>query len=122
VRALALHPQTGDFDTTSGRLTVVEGLAAIAQRLDGCLSLWQGTWFANTAAGVPFRSFMGEKNRLGLARLRLRQAIVGCTGIAALESFSLDFDGRTRKASCAFRARTVDGDIIERGPFIAGAL
>ena len=46
MRSLALDPTTGDLLLTAGRLSLVEGVDAVAQRLDGRLSLWVGEWFA----------------------------------------------------------------------------
>lgn len=121
MRALALDPATGDLALTAGRLSLVEGVEAIAQRLDGRLSLWQGEWFGDLAAGVPYRRFLGEKGAERLAESSLRQAIATCPGVSAVEAFTFSVDKRTRAAALAFRARTVTGEIIERGPFVVGA-
>lgn len=121
MRALALHPTTGDLLLTAGRLTLVEGVDAIAQRLRGRLTLWAGEWFADTSVGVPFLSFLGVKGAASVAESTLRRAILTCPGVATLETFTMTVEAATRSAVIAFRARTVDGDVIEDGGFRVGA-
>lgn len=123
MRSLALDPTTGDLLLTAGRLTLVEGAAAIAQRLDGRLSLWAGEWFADTSLGVPFLTFLGVKGAAALAEASLRRAILSCPGVAALETFT--FTARSdRSAVVTFRARAATGEILpgfEDGGFRVGA-
>lgn len=121
MRALALDPATNDLLLTDGRLTLVEGVEAIAQRLDGRLSLWQGEWFGDLTAGVPYRRFLGEKGAERLAESAMRQAIATCPGVSAVETFAFTVDKRTRAATLAFRVRTTTGEIIDRGAFVVGA-
>lgn len=118
MRTLALDPTTGDLALTAGRLTLVEGVEAIAQRLDGRLSLWAGSWFADLALGVPYRDFMGQKGAAALAEASIRDAILTCPGVLALESFSFALSPE-RRATVSFRAR-VDGDVIERADVVVG--
>lgn len=123
MRSLALDPTTGDLLLTAGRLTLVEGAAAIAQRLDGRLSLWAGEWFADTSLGVPFLTFLGVKGAAALAEASLRRAILSCPGVAALEMFTFTASS-DRSAVVTFRARTATGEILpgfEDGGFRVGA-
>ncbi len=112
MRSLALDPTTGDLLLTGGCLTLVEGAEAVAQRIAGRLSLWAGEWFADTALGVPYRTFLGAKGAEKVAEARLRQAIATCPGVVALESFAFVFDGTTRSARITLRARTVEGRAV----------
>ena len=121
MRSLALDATTGDLLLTAGRLTLVEGAEAVAQRLRGRLTLWAGEWFADTSLGVPFLSFLGVKGAAALAESTRRRAITTCPGVAALETFTMTVDGGARSAVIAFRARTTDGDVIEDGGFRVGA-
>lgn len=123
MRSLALDPTTGDLLLTAGRLTLVEGAAAIAQRLDGRLSLWAGEWFADTSLGVPFLTFLGVKGAAALAEASLRRAILSCPGVAALETFTFTASS-DRSAVVTFRARAATGEILpgfEDGGFRVGA-
>ncbi|MBP6829465.1 MAG: hypothetical protein KA978_01715 [Deltaproteobacteria bacterium] len=121
MRSLALDPTTGDLLLTAGRLTLVEGVEAVAQRIKGRLTLWAGEWFADTSLGIPFLSFLGAKGGEKLAESTLRRAILSCPGVASLESFSFTADARTRSAVIAFRVRTTDGQVVEDGGFRVGA-
>lgn len=109
MRALALDPTTGDL-LTSGGLSLVEGVAAVAQRLRGRLGLARGEWFADTSIGVPWvQTILGQRGSERIAETILRAAITSCPGVAALESFTLALNTTTRHASVTFRVRTVDG-------------
>lgn len=112
MRTLALDPATGDLALTAGRLTLVEGAEAVAQRLRGRLALWAGEWFGDTAVGIPYLTFLGQKGAEQVAEAALRRAILTCPGVAALEAFTLVLDGRTRSAVLTFRARTIAGRAI----------
>ena len=120
MRSLALDPTTGDLLLTAGRLSLVEGVDAIAQRIQGRLALWAGEWFADTSIGVPFLTFLGAKGGEKLAESSLRRAILTCPGVASLESFGFTFDARSRSAVVAFRAKTADGQVVEDGGFRVG--
>ena len=52
MRCFALDPQTGDLSLADGRLSLVEGVDAVAQRLGGRLRLWRGEWFYDYDAGA----------------------------------------------------------------------
>ncbi len=113
MRALALDPTTGDLSTAGG-LSLVEGVAAVAQRLRGRLGLGQGEWFADTLAGIPWvQEILGQRGAEGVAEAILRAAITTCPGVAALERFTFALDRATRHATVTFRARTVDGETLE---------
>lgn len=110
MRALALDPTTGDLRITAGRLALVEGAEAVAQRLRGRLGLGRGEWFADTSAGVPWvQSILGQRGTAALAEAILRAAITSCPGVALLEAFTLALDPSTRDATATFRVRTTDG-------------
>lgn len=121
MRSLALDPLTGDLLLASGRLSLVEGARAVAKRLRGRLSLWEGEWFADLAVGIPYLDFLGQKGGQPVAEAALRRAILTCPGVAALELFTLTVDSKTRGATVAFRVRTTDGAIVEDGGFRVGA-
>lgn len=112
MRTLALDPLTGDLALTAGRLTLVEGARAVAQRLEGRLSLWAESWFADLAVGVPFLDFLGQKGTEALAEATLRRAILTCPGVTSLESFTFAVDRSARRATATFRARTLAGRTI----------
>lgn len=111
MRCFALDPQTGDLSLADGRLSLVEGVDAVAQRLGGRLRLWRGEWFADTGLGIPYAQILGQKGGDRVAEAALRSAITTCPGVSALLDFALTLD-RARHAVVTFRARTVDGDAL----------
>lgn len=112
MRALALDPTTGDL-ATAGGLSLVEGVAAVAQRLRGRLGLGQGEWFANTRDGIPWvQTILGQRGAETIAEAILRTAITTCPGVATLLVFTFAVNPVTRHATVTFRVRTVDGDTL----------
>jgi hypothetical protein len=120
VRALALDPATGDLLVSRGRLEVVTGPAALRQRLQMRLRLWQGEWFADTSVGVPWLLFLGVKGAQALAESTLRRAITTCPGVASLDAFTFNVDSRTRRATLSFRVTATTGDVLDFADFVAG--
>lgn len=118
MRTLTLDPVTGDLSVEAGRLVVASGQDAIRQKLQVRLRLWQGEWFADTSVGVPYLGMLGKATE-AFAESQLRQAILTCPGVAALDRFSLTVDAR-RRATVSFAARTTSGEVVEVADFVAG--
>ena len=104
---------------TGGALGVVDGADTVRQMLDLRLSIWQGEWFADTAIGVPYRSFLGVKGAERIAEAQLRRAIATCPGVASLRSFTFAVDER-RRAACSFEVTTITGEPLSVSGYIAG--
>jgi hypothetical protein len=91
---------------------------ATGQRLRTRLLLILGEWFLDTTAGVPWlqppdsdtRPIMGGPRDLQYSEGVLKAAILGTDGVATLDSFSMTFDGTTRKLSVSASGTTADGD------------
>lgn len=120
MRALALDPITGDLAIRAGRLTLVNGVDAVRQKLELRLSIWQGEWFADRGIGVPFLAFLGVKGAQPLAEATFKRAILTCPGVVALDRFAFALNAR-RRAVLTFRARATEGQPIEVKDFVAGA-
>jgi hypothetical protein len=110
VRTLALDPVTRDLVVVAGRLQVVSGADAVAQRLRVRLRLGLGEWHRNRRVGVPFRRFLGQKGAEDVAEAVLRQAIASCPGVASLDAFEIVLDDR--HARVTFTVTTVDEAVI----------
>ena len=104
---------------TAGRPVLVEGVDAIAQRLQMRLRLWQGEWFADTTAGIPYLGILGQKGAQAFAEATFRRAILTAPGVAALDSFTFSVDAQ-RRATVSFRARAITGEPITVNDFVAG--
>lgn len=120
VRDLALDLATGDLALVEGRASLTSGVGAVAQKLWIRLSLWRGEWFADLAVGIPYLAILGQKGVEAFAEATFRRAISTCPGVAALDDFSFALGGR-RAASVSFRARTVDGEVLDVTDFVAEA-
>lgn len=122
MRTLALDLVTGDLAISNGRVQLVEGVDAVAQKLRMRLRLWQGEWHRDRRIGVPFQRFLGQKGAAPIAEATLRRAISTCPGVRALVEFSFTLDRSARAASVSFRATSIDGEPITVTDFVAGGV
>ena len=110
MRALALD-SAGDLALTAGRLTLVEGTDAIAQRLRGRLGIWRGAWFADLTLGVPYITGVLGKRPSAVARATLQAAIATCPGVRAVEALDLTV-GADRGAQARGQVRSDEGAVL----------
>jgi len=69
------------------------------------LQFFQVEWFLNTEDGTPyFQDILVKPARLPLIEGILKRRILETPGIAALNSFELNFEASTRKLSVEFEA------------------
>lgn len=120
MRTLALDPVTRDLAVTAGRVQTVEGVEAIRQKLQVRLGLWQGEWFADTDAGIPYLRMLGLKGVEAFAEATLRRAILTCPGVLSLDRFTMVVSA-ARHAVVSFRVTATTGDVIDVQDFVAGA-
>jgi hypothetical protein len=127
--SLAVRRLDANHDMTFGRgkRNIARTAEAVGQRLRCRLLMILGEWFLDTGAGVPWwqpdgsgtRPIMGASKNLQYAEAVLKATIIATDGIATLESFSMLFNGTTRKLTVAATGTTVDGDvwnIVQVGP------
>jgi len=110
-RTLALDDD-GDLLLVSGRLSYLDGRAAIAQRIKVVLELHEGEWFLDLSAGVPYREqvFVRVPDEAAVSAL-LRAKILGVDGVVGLREFNLVFDYTDRELQLSFVAITDEGDV-----------
>jgi hypothetical protein len=103
----------GDLDlSSSGRMSLLEGRAAIAQRLQVRLSMFRGEWFLDLMAGVAYRDEVLVKRPDETAvSAMFRAEIMRVNGVIGIRSFDLTFDYAARELSLSFVAITEEGDI-----------
>lgn len=103
---------SGDLDLSTGSVRLVEGIAAVAQRIRIRLRRFRGEWFLDVNAGVPyFQDILSRKYKQALVEGILRSEILSTPGVLSILEFALDFDGRTRTLSLNFRVLTEDGPL-----------
>ena len=104
----------GDLLIENNSLVLARDDDAIVQQLIIRFKFVLGEWFLDIRLGVPYFGEILIKNP-DLSRVRgiFRQIIETTPGIKSLESFSLDVEGVTRKATVIFRALKTDGEILD---------
>lgn len=106
----ALDEATNDTYLRGGSLARLTEGAEIAQKCRTKLQLFQGEWWLNTLAGIPWRQrILGEAGTLGETETILKTAILGIAGVTGILEFTGDFDKLTRRFSFRFRADTIYG-------------
>lgn len=120
MRDLALDPVTGDLVLTAGRLGLVSGVDAVAQRLRNRLRLWRGEWFIDRTVGIPYLTQVLGKAPQQQVEALLRAAILSCPGVATLRSFRLAVTPE-RVATVDFSVTAVDGGVVDINDFSVGS-
>ena len=118
-----LLTDTGDFDVSSGNLSIVTDPAqALAIKLRARFRLHLGDWFLDTRIGVPYRAVVLVKNpNIPVIRQMLRNVAATTPGVRSVDAFTLNYDPRARTLAYSFRVTTDKGAIITGGegaPFI----
>lgn len=95
-----------------GDLVVVRGSAAIAQDLSMRLRFFQGEWFLNAEAGMPyFTQTLGKGPRLAAVRAVVRRELLATPGVDEVLQLDLTLDRAERQLSITFRVSTAFGEI-----------
>lgn len=104
---LALNPSTNDLLFENFDFSFVDGINQIAQNLNIRLRFFQGEWFLDTLAGIPYYQFIFVKNPNQIqVDSFLTQEIYNTDGITGITSFASNFDGQSREFSVNFTAST----------------
>ncbi len=95
---IALNPTTNDlFLRADGSLAVVNDAEAVGQHLRQRLMTFQGEWFLDTTAGVPWLSdILGKQYNPAVAESVVKAEILRTEGVTSIEAFSVGFNRATR--------------------------
>lgn len=108
VRAL---DQNGDMTFGSGSANfLVNSPQAVLQCVLTALRLWQGEWFLDTTAGVPWSTQVLGMNTQSLYDNAIQTAIRGVQGVTAITSYSSSLNATTRELSVEAEISTAYGD------------
>lgn len=111
MRQIKLH--NGDLDLSTGKLVIIDGVEAIAQKLRIGLGIFFGEFFADLDVGVPYYQKILVKNpKLGQLTALIKLAILSCEGVASVDSLSVRFDAATRNLTVDFKAKAQTGELI----------
>jgi hypothetical protein len=104
---------SGDLEITRGRLRVVTGTEAIAQRLRVRLRLFRSDWFLDTLAGVPYHDYvLRKRSSPGVRREVFRRAIASMPGVREIVSLDVQLDQRARTLTVTCEVRTDDLTVV----------
>lgn len=111
-RDLKIDATTGDAVIENGDIVFVTGIDAIEQDIRLALGLFQGEWFLDETAGVPYyQSILGQKFNLLVVREIFRQQLLARAGVLEVTSIEVEFDRATRKATVSWRVSTDLGEL-----------
>lgn len=102
----------GDLDMTTGLLTLVEGVDAIAQHIRTRLRLFVGEWFLDTRAGTPYYEIILVKNPdMTAIAAALRKVIGETPGVISIVSYAQTVNRTTRALTVTFTVMVEDGPL-----------
>lgn len=95
---LAIDPTTNDlFLQSNGELAVVKDAAAVGQHVRQRMMTFEGEWFLDTTAGVPWLDqIMGKNYDPTLAEAVVKAEILDTDGVTEITSFSVRFNRSVR--------------------------
>lgn len=95
---LAIDPETNDlYLDNRNNLAVVRKAQAVGQHVRQRLMTYQGEWFLDTTAGVPWLAqIMGKEYDPALAEAVVKAEILDTHAVTEITSFSVGFNRGTR--------------------------
>lgn len=103
---------SGDLLIENFDISFVSGIDQIVQNLAFRLRFFQGEWYLDIDAGIPYYEdfFIKAPNQIRIESL-LKQEIIDTVGVLELTDFSSDFNSSLRRFSVIFSASTNEGII-----------
>ena len=112
LRDIAIDPVTRDLVFDGQNFAINEGRRAVAQRLSIKFGTFEGEWYLDESAGLPYQEQVLVRNpNLSVIGALFRREILGTPGVTGLRSFDLDFDSANRRLSLDFVAETDEGEV-----------
>lgn len=100
--AFKTSEDTNDITFTNGSITLVTAAAQVAQNVEENLSFFKGEFFLDLEQGVPYwQEFFVRPLDLLYIEFTLRDVILATPGVVSIDTFNLEFDKTTRKATVA---------------------
>ncbi len=97
----------------NGDLVFVSGIDAVVQGCRIVLQMFQGEWFLNLDAGIPYwQSILGFKPSVAIeaARIFFRRELELVPGVDKVIKLDISYSGPTRLLAIAWQASTIFGD------------
>lgn len=94
---LSLDPNTNDLHFKGRNLVLVRGPEAVGQHVRQRLKTFQGEWFLDTTAGVPWLAqIMGKEYDPALAEAVVKAEVLDTHAVVEIVSFSVGFNEALR--------------------------
>lgn len=96
-----------------GDIVVTSGVDAIVQSCRIALQMFQGEWFLNLDAGIPYwQSILGQKPRVAIeaARIFFRRELELVDGVDKVTKLDISYTGSSRLMTITWQVSTVFGD------------
>ena len=107
---IALDTKSGDLIFIDFDFALVGGVDQIAQNLAIRLRFFQGEWFLNILAGVPYYEYFFIKNPNQIqVETFLTDEILNTAGIIEITNFASNYDGINRKFTVNFGCKSING-------------
>ena len=102
-----------DLVIEDGDLVWSRGIDAVVQDARIVLQMFQGEWFMDLDAGIPYwGSILGKKPAVAIAAARsaFRQALLGIEDVTEVLVLEVTYAGATRAMSIRWKVRCTFGD------------
>lgn len=109
---IAIDPTTNDlFLRPNGELAVVTNAEAVGQHARQRLGTFEGEWFLDTTAGVPWLvDILGQAYDPALAEAVVKDELLKTDGIEAITNFAISFTKPRRELLIRSISLTTDYD------------
>lgn len=95
---ISLHPTTNDWHFENGNLVMVRGAHAVGQHARQRLMSFEGEWFLDILAGVPWLAeLLGKQYDPTLAEAVVKAEILDTDAVTEITSFSVGFEKNRRE-------------------------
>lgn len=95
---ISIHPETNDWHFEGGNLVMATGAKAVAQHIRQRLRAFQGEWFLDTTAGVPWLAeLLGKQYDPTMAEAVVKAEILDTDAVTEITSFSVGFEKNRRE-------------------------
>jgi hypothetical protein len=109
----------GDYTFGSGSNNfLVNSPQAVLQCVETALSLFQGTWFLDKTAGMPWNTQVLGFNTQSLYDTAIQNTIRGVQGVTGISSYSSSLNKQTRELSVTAVITTAFGDAVLNSLFM----
>jgi hypothetical protein len=110
---ILLDTDTGDISVVNSDLVLTEGQEAIEQNLRQRLQTFFKEWFLDNRIGIPYFEQVLVKNPDPIVVDSIfKKEIIETPGIEELIEFNASLDKSLRELNLSFKARTIDGGVI----------